>query len=48
LKGLDNKGIWAILGKYDQKGGVILFLVKIGVNFKNFSSVNNYNQKTAA
>ena len=46
LKGLDNKGIWAILGKYDQKGGVILFLVKIGVNFKNFSSVNNYNQKT--
>lgn len=48
LKGLDNKGIWTILGKYDQKGGVILFLVKIGVNFKNFSSVNNYNQKTAA
>ena len=48
LKGLDNKGIWAILGKYDQKGGVILFLVKIGVNFKYFSSVNNYNQKTAA
>jgi transposase len=48
LKGLDNKGIWAILGKYDQKGGVILFLVKIGVNFKNFSSVNNYNQKIAA
>ena len=48
LKGLDNKGIWAILGKYDQKGGVILFLVKIGVNFKNFYSVNNYNQKTAA
>ena len=47
LKGLDNKGIWTILGKYDQKGGVILFLVKIGVNFKNFSSVNNYNQKTA-
>jgi|LSQX01.2.fsa_nt_gb transposase len=46
LKGLDNKGIWTILGKYDQKGGVILFLVKIGVNFKNFSSVNNYNQKT--
>ena len=40
LKGLDNKGIWTILGKYDQKGGVILFLVKIGVNFKNFSSVN--------
>jgi hypothetical protein len=48
LKGLDNKGIWAILGKYDQKGGVILFLVKIGVNFKNLSSLNNYNQKTAA
>ena len=46
LKGLDNKGIWTILGKYDQKGGVILFLVKIGVKFKNFSSVNNYNQKT--
>jgi len=48
LKGLDNKGIWAFLGKYDQKGDVILFLVKIGVNFKSFSSVNNYNQKTAA
>ena len=48
LKGLDNKGIWTILGKYDQKGGVILYLVKIGVNFKNFYSVNNYNQKTAA
>ncbi len=48
LKGLNNKEIWAFLGKYGQKGCVILFLVKIGVNFKSFSSVNNYNQKTAA
>ncbi|MDD4776973.1 MAG: transposase [Fermentimonas sp.] len=48
LKGLNNKEIWAFLGKYGQKGVVILFLVKIGVNFKSFSSVNNYNQKTAA
>lgn len=48
LKGVDNKGIWAFLEKYDQKSGVILFLVKIGINLNSFSSVNNYNQKTAA
>ena len=48
LKGLDNKGIWAFLGKYGQKGCVILFLVKIGVDYKSFSSINNYDQKKAA
>lgn len=48
MKGLDNKGIWAFWGKYDQKSRVILFLVKIGINLNSFSSVNNYNQKTAA
>jgi hypothetical protein len=48
LKGLENQEILHLLEKYGQKGGVILFFVKIDINSINFSSINNYNQKIAA
>ena len=48
LKGLADKEILYFLEKYGQKGDIILFFIKIEINSKSFSSVNNYNQKTAA
>ena len=48
LKGLENQEILHLLEKYGQKGGVILFFIKIKINYESFSSINNYDQKRAA
>ncbi|CEA15713.1 hypothetical protein ING2E5B_0958 [Fermentimonas caenicola] len=48
LKGLADKEILCFLEKYGQKGDIILFFIKIEINSKSFSSINNNNQKIAA
>ena len=48
LKGLADKEILDFFDKYGQKGDIILFFIKIEINYKSFSSINNNNQKIAA
>jgi hypothetical protein len=48
LKGLADKEILYFLEKYGHKGDIILFFIKIEINSKSFSSINNNNQKIAA
>jgi hypothetical protein len=48
LRGLADKEILCFLEKYGQKGDIILFFIKIEINSKSFSSINNNNQKIAA
>ena len=48
LKGLADKEILYFFDKYGQKGDIILFFIKIEINSKSFSSINNNNQKIAA
>ena len=48
LKGLENKEILCFLEKYGRKGDIILFFIKIKINYESLSSKNNYDQKRAA